>query len=76
MNPKYRLKGWVVAGIYLFSIAAIVSSLVLVNNVLKNNIFSPDTLSYVYKGLFDEDAVPVVKYEVDKIIKPFDLDTV
>ena len=76
MNPKYRLKGWVVAGIYLFSIAAIVSSLVLVNNVLKNNIFSPDTLSYVYKGLFDEDAVPVVKYEAAKIIKPFDLDTV
>ncbi len=71
MKPKYKLKGWVVVSVYLLSLVAILSSLYLLGKTLKASIYSDETLSYVYKGIFD-DAVLVVKYDTDKIIKPYD----
>ena len=75
MKPKYRLKGWVVACIYVISIGAIVSSMVLLGKTLKGSFYTEDNLSYVYHGIF-EDPVPVVKYKDDKIIKPFNSEDV
>lgn len=75
MKPKYKLKGWVVVSVYLLSLMAILSSLYLLGKTLKNSIYNDETLSYVYKGIFD-DAIPVVKYDTDKIIKPFADDNV
>lgn len=75
MKPKYRLKGWVVACIYVISIGAIVSSMVLLGKTLKSSFYTEDNLSYVYHGIF-EDPVPVVKYKDDKIIKPFNSEDV
>lgn len=75
MKPKYRLKGWVVACIYVISIGAIVSSMVLLGKTLKGYFYTEDNLSYVYHGIF-EDPVPVVKYKDDKIIKPFNSEDV
>ena len=75
MKPKYRLKGWVVACIYVISIGAIVSSMVLLGKNLKGSFYTEDNLSYVYHGIF-EDPVPVVKYKDDKIIKPFNSEDV
>lgn len=70
MKPRYKLKGWVVLGIYFISIGAIISSLFLLNKVLKARIYSDETLSYVYRGLL-EDVRPVVNYSSDKVIMPF-----
>lgn len=75
MKPKYRLKGWVVACIYVISIGAIVSSMILLGKTLKSSFYTEDNLSYVYHGIF-EDPVPVVKYKDDKIIKPFNSEDV
>lgn len=75
MKPKYRLKGWVVACIYVISIGAIVSSMVLLGKTLKGSFYTEDNSSYVYHGIF-EDPVPVVKYKDDKIIKPFNSEDV
>ena len=75
MKPKYRLKGWVVACIYVISIGAIVSSMVLLGKTLKGSFYTEDNLSYVYHGIF-EDPVLVVKYKDDKIIKPFNSEDV
>ena len=75
MKPKYRLKGWVVACIYVISIGAIVSSMVLLVKTLKGSFYTEDNLSYVYHGIF-EDPVPVVKYKDDKIIKPFNIEDI
>ena len=75
MKPKYRLKGWVVACIYVISIGAIVSSMVLLGKTLKGSFYTEDNLSYVYHGIF-EDPVPVVKYKDDKIIKPFNIEDI
>ena len=75
MKPKYRLKGWVVACIYVISIGAIVSSMVLLGKTLKGSFYTEYNLSYVYHGIF-EDPVPVVKYKDDKIIKPFNIEDV
>lgn len=75
MKPKYKLKGWVVVSVYLLSLMAILSSLYLLGKTLKSSIYNDETLSYVYKGIFD-DAIPVVKYDIDKIIKPFADDNV
>ena len=70
MKPKMRLKSWVVVGIYLLALGAIVSSLFMLNKVLKSRVYSNETLTYVDKGIF-EDTKPVVNYSVDKIMKPY-----
>lgn len=70
MKPKYKLKGWVVACIYVISLGAIISSMALLGKTLKGTIYTEDNISYVYHGIFDE-SVPVVKYKSDKIVKPF-----
>ena len=75
MKTKYKLKGWVVAAVYLLSIGAILSSLFLVNRILKARVYSNEALSYVYKGLF-EDVTPVVKYSSDKVVKPFESENI
>ena len=75
MKPVYRLKSWVVTGIYLLVAIAVVSSFILLNKVLNEGVYSNETLSYVYRGLFDN-VRPVVNYNADKVIKPFDSETV
>lgn len=72
---RYRLKGWVVASIYVFSLTIIVVSFVLLGHSLNSAFYADETLSYVYKGIID-DTVPVVNYKSDKIIKPFMEDNV
>ena len=75
MKGKIKLKSWVVASIYLFAVSAVVTSFVLLNKVLKEKVYSNETLSYVYRGIFDN-TVPVVKYTADKVIKPFESEKV
>lgn len=70
-----RLRSWVVSSIYIFAVGAVVMSFVLLNKVLKESVYSNETLSYVYKGLFDN-TLPVVNYTSDKVIKPFESETV
>ena len=70
MKPKYKLKGWVVTSVYLFSIGAIIVSLFLAGKVLKMSFYNDETLSYVYRGIFD-DVVPVINYDTDKIEMPY-----
>lgn len=76
MKQKYRLKNWVVLCIYIISIGAIVSSLFLVGKALKATGLSYDNLSYVFRGIIKNNEVPVVNYANDKIIKPYEDDTV
>lgn len=75
MNKKYKLKGWVVVSVYLVAITAIVGSLFALGKTLKASIYSNETLSYVYKGIF-EDVVPVIEYDAESIIKPYEDDSV
>jgi len=75
MKSKYKLKSWVVLSVYLLAIGAIISSLFLVNKVLNAKVYSNETLSYVYKGLF-EDVIPVVNYSIDTVMKPYASETV
>ena len=75
MKKKYRLKKWVIVCVYLLTLGAIVSSLVLVGKVLKSSLYDDETLSYVYHGIID-DTVPVVNYVNDKITKPYTDETV
>lgn len=71
MNKKYKLKGWVVFSVYAISIITIVSSLYLVGKTLENMIYSPESISYVYRGII-EDAVPVISTNQNsKIIMPY-----
>lgn len=75
MKPKYRLKNWVVISVYTLAISAIVVSMFLLNRVLKESTYSDETLSYVYKGLL-HDVIPVVNYQNNEIIKPFESEEV
>lgn len=75
MKPKYRLKNWVVISVYTLAISAIVVSMFLLNRVLKESTYSDETLSYVYKGLL-HDVIPVVNYQNNEIIKPFESEDV
>lgn len=76
MNKKYKLKGWVVSSIYLFSVGVIVTSLFLVGKTLQSMNINGDTLSYVYRGLI-KDTLPVMKEEtLTQIEKPFTDETV
>lgn len=71
MKKKYKLKGWVVFSVYAISIITIVSSLYLVGKTLENMIYSPESISYVYRGIID-DAVPVISTNQNsKIIMPY-----
>lgn len=70
MKPKYRLKSWVIASIYVLVVGAVVASLFMLNKFLGSSVYSNETLSYVYRGLF-EDAVPVVSVENKKIMRPY-----
>lgn len=70
MKPRFRLKSWVVISIYVMALGAIISSFILLNRMLDSKVYANETLSYVYKGLFD-DVRPVAKITVDKVIKPF-----
>ncbi len=75
MKTRLRLKNWVVASIYVFAVGAVLTSFVLLNKVLKESVYSNETLSYVYKGLFDN-TIPVVSFKEDKIIKPYEAENV
>lgn len=75
METRLRLKRWVVASIYVFAVGAVLTSFVLLNKVLKESVYSNETLSYVYKGLFDN-TLPVVSYKEEKVIKPFEVENV
>lgn len=75
METRLRLKRWVVASIYVFAVGAVLTSFVLLNKVLKESVYSNESLSYVYKGLFDN-TLPVVSYKEEKVIKPFEVEDV
>ena len=76
MNKKYKLKGWVITSIYLFSIGVILSSLFLVGKTLQKMTFSADTLSYVYRDIIN-DTIPVMQEtENTQIEKPYSDETV
>jgi len=73
MKTDYKLKNWVVICIYIISIGAIVSSMFLIGQTLRTANRPYDNLSYVYRGLLNND-LPVVTYTNDKIIKPITVD--
>lgn len=75
MNKKYRLKKWVVSSIYLCLISLALTSFVVISEMLKKSVFANETLSYVYRGIIDN-SVPVVKYKNDRVIKPYENETV
>ena len=75
MKRKYKLKKWVVTGIYVSLMVMVLSSAVVLNRLIKYASYSDETLSYVYRGILD-DSVPVVKYKTDKIIKPYESEKV
>ncbi len=75
MKRKYKLKKWVVMGIYVSLMVMVLSSAVVLNRLIKYASYSDETLSYVYRGILD-DSVPVVKYKTDKIIKPYESEKV
>ena len=70
MKKRYKLKNWVITGIYSFIAIAVVLTFTLVSKILKREIYANETLSYVYHGVFDN-VIPVVNYSYDQIIKPF-----
>ena len=70
METKYKLKNWVVICVYVMAIGAIISSLFLIGESLKSVGFPSDNLSYVYRGILNNDF-PVVNFTNDKVIKPF-----
>ena len=71
MNKKYKLKGWVITSIYLFSIGVILSSLFIVGKTLQKMTFSADTLSYVYRDIIS-DTIPVMQETKNtQIEKPY-----
>ena len=72
---KYKLKSWVVIGVYLLAVGAIVSSLYLVGKVLKSSLYDDTNLSYIYHDLIRSTAV-VNSSADEKIIKPFTLEEV
>ena len=76
MKTKYRLRNWVVASIYVFAVSAVVVSFALLNKFLKDGVYSNETLSYVYKGIIEDDVKPVVNYNNEEIIKPFDAENI
>ncbi len=75
MKGRLKLKSWVVASIYVFAVSAVITSFVLLNKVLKESVYSNETLSYVYKGIIDN-PVPVVNYVENKVIKPYEKEDV
>ena len=75
MKRKYKLKKWVVTGIYVSLMVMVLSSAVVLNRLIKYASYSDETLSYVYRGILD-DSVPVVKYKTDKIINPYESEKV
>ena len=75
MKKRYKLKNWVITGIYSFIAIAVVLTFTLVSKILKREIYANETLSYVYHGVFDN-VIPVVNYSYDQIIKPFANDKV
>ena len=75
MKQKYKLKGWVVTSVYVLSIFAIGISLFLFGKVLKSSFYNNDSLSYVYRGIVEE-AIPVINYDADKIVKPYQVENV
>ena len=76
MNKKYKLKGWVITSIYLFSIGVILSSLFIVGKTLQKMTFSADTLSYVHRDIIN-DTIPVMQETKNtQIEKPYSDETV
>lgn len=71
---KLRLKRWAVTGIYLFAFSLMIVSLMFVSKTL-NSKLEGDTLSYVFKNFIKNDT-PVISYNNDLIIKPYDSETV
>jgi len=75
MKPKYKLKSWVVVCVYILSLGAIVTSLFLVGKTLKSAT-AYDNLSYVFRGIANNKDIPVISYESENAIKPYDDETV
>ena len=78
MKTKYRLRNWVVASIYVFAVSAVVVSFALLNKFLKEGAYSNETLSYVYKGIIeDNNTIPVINYDNnEEVIRPYDSENI
>ncbi len=70
MKRKLKLKNWVVVSLYLLVLGLVCTSFILVNKILKDSVYSNETLSYVYRGVFDE-VIPVVNMNTSSVIKPY-----
>ena len=74
-TKRLKLKRWVSAGIYVSLIAIVFISMIFVSNMLDNKYGDSLNLSYILKDFIDTD-VSVANIKTDKVIKPFEAETV
>lgn len=74
-TKRLKLKRWVSAGIYVSLIAIVFISMIFVSNMLDNKYGDSLNLSYILKDMVDTD-IPVANIKTDKVIKPFEAETV
>ena len=75
MKTKLKLKRWVTASIYASLVLIMFISMLFISNLLEQRYGDSLNLSYILKDFIDED-IPVTNITSDKIIKPFDKDTI
>ena len=74
-TKKLKLKRWASTIIYLSLVSLVFISVMFVSKILDNKYGEPLNLSFILKDFISND-IPVVSYEEDKVIKPFDSETV
>lgn len=74
-TKKIKLKKWASTTIYLSLVAIVFISMLFISNVLDNKYENSLNLSYILKDFIDTDT-PVANIKTDKILKPFDAETV
>lgn len=74
-TKKLKLKKWASTTIYLSLVAIVFISMLFISNVLDNKYENSLNLSYILKDFIDTDT-PVANIKTDKILKPFDAETV
>jgi len=75
MQKRLRLKRWVTGAVYLSLISIIFLSMVFLSKIMDQKYGESLNVSYILKDVIDTD-IPVINVESDKIIKPFDSESV
>lgn len=75
MKTRLRLKKWASTIIYLSLVGIVFVSMMFISKTLNNRYGESLNLSFILKDFIDTD-MPVVSINEDKIIKPFDSETV